>query len=208
MNNKKQIWFGSDYHFHHGNIIKYCSRPFNNINEMNNTIINNHNSVVKPDDDFYFLGDFCFHNQYEAECILERLNGNKYFIIGNHDNSIMDSKRFNIIGYSYLLNYKNYPKIYISHCCSRLWIDSHKGSWHLFGHHHGTLTTYNMSIDVGVDSNDLPKKYTPVSIDEIQKIMTRKIDALKEMNRYKIGYRSLKEKPYYDQDDVSYFQKP
>lgn len=76
-------WFTSDYHFGHANIIKHCLRPFKTVNEMDNKLINNHNSLVAPDDVVYFLGDFSTNNT--AQKYLKRLNGNFVFIKGNHD---------------------------------------------------------------------------------------------------------------------------
>src|SRR4051812_42588376 len=78
-------WFTSDTHYHHKNIIKYSNRPFANVQEMNEAIINNFNSVVKPGDLVYHLGDFGFCTIDQADQILSRLNGRKYFIWGNHD---------------------------------------------------------------------------------------------------------------------------
>jgi len=205
-NNNKSVFFVSDYHFSHSNIIKYCNRPFKYIEEMNETLIANHNSIVKPDDEVNFLGDFGFSSTANLEKILSRLNGKFYFIIGNHDKDIMNSDKFNKVGYADILNIKGYPKIYLSHCCSRIWEDSHKGSWHLFGHSHGTLETDNMSIDVGVDSNDIPKKYFPTSLEDIQAIMNKRKNKMEKCGRYKVGYRALNERPYFDQDDVGYFK--
>lgn len=51
------IWFTSDLHLNHSKIIEYCNRPFSNIEEMNEMLINNWNSVVKPKDIVFCLGD-------------------------------------------------------------------------------------------------------------------------------------------------------
>lgn len=80
-------WVISDTHFYHTNIIKYCDRPFANAEEMDETIIHNWNSVVKPDDFVWHLGDFAFGKGSieRIEEYVKRLNGKIMLIRGNHD---------------------------------------------------------------------------------------------------------------------------
>jgi len=59
-------WWTSDYHFSHANIIKYCGRPFETVEEMSETIIRKHNERVKPEDTAFFLGDFIFKGGNEG----------------------------------------------------------------------------------------------------------------------------------------------
>lgn len=80
-----KVFFTSDCHFDHANIIKYCSRPFESADEMNRQLILNWNKVVQWDDTVFILGDFCFGQKTRWEKILPQLNGNKYLILGNHD---------------------------------------------------------------------------------------------------------------------------
>ena len=76
-------WVTSDWHLGHHNIIRYCERPFASIAEMDKTIIDNHNALVKPEDIVYFLGDFCFYKN--PQDYMAKVNGRFYFIVGNHD---------------------------------------------------------------------------------------------------------------------------
>ena len=80
------IYFISDTHFNHLNIIKYCNRPFKSIEEMNETIINNWNETVKATDKIYHLGDLALGPKENFYNIASKLNGKKYLIRGNHDN--------------------------------------------------------------------------------------------------------------------------
>ena len=94
------IYFISDTHFNHSNIIKYCNRPFKSINEMNQTIINNWNKTVKVDDEIYHLGDFALGKKEEMYNTVSNLNGKKYLIRGNHDKwsiSIYEELGFNVL---------------------------------------------------------------------------------------------------------------
>lgn len=79
------IYFAGDYHFNHSNIIKYCNRPFQNVEEMNNALIRNHNSVVKKNDTVFVMGDFCLGNKDIIKHFILQLNGRKILIMGNHD---------------------------------------------------------------------------------------------------------------------------
>lgn len=75
----------SDTHFYHYNLIAYCNRPFSTVEEMNKRLINNWNSVVTKEDTVYFLGDFALGSIEMMHKVLEQLNGNIIFILGNHD---------------------------------------------------------------------------------------------------------------------------
>lgn len=82
----------SDFHFDHTNVIKFDSRPFSSVEEMNNTLIENWNSVVEPGDTVYILGDFCWGTEARWIEILKQLKGNKQLIRGNHDLKNMSSQ--------------------------------------------------------------------------------------------------------------------
>ena len=76
----------SDTHFNHSRILEYCQRPFDNVEQMNEVIINNWNKVINEDDIVYVLGDFCFGNKTMLKEIVSNLKGRKILICGNHDN--------------------------------------------------------------------------------------------------------------------------
>lgn len=83
-------WWTADYHFSHFNIIRYCGRPFETAEEMNEVIIRKHNERVKPEDTVFFLGDFIFKGGKEGgeeryREFEKKLNGKFIFIKGNHD---------------------------------------------------------------------------------------------------------------------------
>lgn len=80
-----QVFFISDMHFGHANIIKYENRPFTNVDEMDNTLISNWNKAVGKGDKVFILGDVSFYNKEKTKSILVMLNGNKILILGNHD---------------------------------------------------------------------------------------------------------------------------
>jgi len=76
----------SDWHYNHTNIIKYASRPFDSIEEMNKTLIKNWNNTIKKDDAVFFLGDLCYCGSQDLIDLVQKLNGYKNIILGNHDN--------------------------------------------------------------------------------------------------------------------------
>src|SRR3990167_10184368 len=101
MNNQfseeKTIWFTSDTHFNHTNIINYCNRPFvfdgtPNVQSMNQALIEHWNANVSSSDVIYHLGDFSFGTKKQASDILHMLNGYKVLIKGNHDRSLSSMK--------------------------------------------------------------------------------------------------------------------
>lgn len=168
------IYFTSDTHFFHKNVIKYSNRPFESIEEMNETIISNWNKVVKKQDTVWHLGDFSFHKDInESLKILKSLNGQIHFIIGNHDRTIRKIfDRFQSVQYYHELN-MNKQKFVLCHYALLTWNKGHYGSIMLHGHSHGSLNHMNENtrrLDVGVDNFN----FTPISVDEIIKIMNKK----------------------------------
>lgn len=102
-----KVFVIADTHFYHGNIINYENRPFNSIDDMNKKIINNWNQIVSKNDKVFHLGDVSFGNKDETKDIIQRLNGNKTLIIGNHDKSNL--KYWLDIGFN---DVSKYPIIY------------------------------------------------------------------------------------------------
>ena len=79
------IWLTSDTHFLHKRVIEFCRPQFTSVEEMNETLIENWNKVVKPGDKVYHLGDVYIGNPNFLKAIWLRLNGRKRLILGNHD---------------------------------------------------------------------------------------------------------------------------
>lgn len=78
-------WIISDTHFNHKNIIAYCNRPFETVEQMEKELIKRWNNVVAKDDIVYHLGDFAFGSKETVQHIVEQLNGRIRLIMGNHD---------------------------------------------------------------------------------------------------------------------------
>lgn len=78
------IWLSSDHHIFHTNVIKFCGRSYNSVEEMNEALVLNWNSVVKPEDTVYCLGDFSMAAR-PVETFTPRLMGKKFLVPGNHD---------------------------------------------------------------------------------------------------------------------------
>ena len=166
------IFVTSDTHFGHENILKYeqDSRPFATIEEMNEKIIENWNSVVSEEDTVYMLGDMFLGSVELIDKIMPRLKGKKILIRGNHDSDARVAKIEKYCeGVYSIYNLKYKDKFFVMcHYPIREWQNKEHGAIHLYGHVHsnehrqGVLTESN-SFHVGMDTNQL----TPISIDEV-----------------------------------------
>lgn len=174
------IWFTSDNHFYHKNIQKFCptTRMGSSVQEMNELLIRNHNSVVGQSDTVYFLGDFSFGTTDETFNVLQRLNGKKHLIFGNHDkvirNQISIQKQFESCQ-DYLKISIAKQKVVMFHYPILEWESMHHGAYHLFGHVHGNMMQHphGRSMDVGIDarpSGDM----MPWNWDEINRILSKR----------------------------------
>ena len=181
---KQKIFFTSDTHFWHVNIIKYCNRPFETIEEMNETIIERWNSKISKDDIVFHLGDFAFCGSSEYNKILSRLNGKITLVLGNHDwKSLKEGyiNKFNGV-YQQLRIRIDGQRIYLNHFPLLCFDGAYKGleaTWQLFGHVHSSKVNTNgydnqrlqylfaTQLDVGVDGND----FYPYQFEEIKQII-------------------------------------
>ena len=82
---REKIWFIGDSHFNHRMIIPYCNRPFATVSEMNKTLIDNWNKVVRKEDKVIMNGDFALSGKDKIIEIGQQLNGRKTLVLGNHD---------------------------------------------------------------------------------------------------------------------------
>lgn len=183
------VFFTSDLHFGHRNILEFCKRPFNSVEEMDEALIENWNSVVKPNDFVFDLGDFAFapnHRWYE---LLARLNGKHVLILGNHDiirwpgDNVMEL--FHRVEQQMILKIED-RWVYLNHypflCYGGSWRSPEGAVFNLHGHVHSgpncggkdcdrLSMRFPYQYDVGVDNNN----YTPVSWEQIKEIIENQV---------------------------------
>lgn len=115
----ERIWFIGDTHFCHRNIIKYCGRPFDSIEKMNEALISNWNKVVKRDDRVFMLGDFALCGKDKIVEFGQQLNGRKILILGNHDGASLSTyynagfemvSRFPLFWHDFILSHEPIPE--------------------------------------------------------------------------------------------------
>jgi len=177
------IYWSSDQHFGHENIIKHTKRPFSTVEEMDAYMIKQWNSVVTEEDDVYHLGDISHKRcapERANECI-EQLNGRIHLILGNHETDnptgvqfdsrmpiegrlLINPDFFHTINEGYMYLRIDGKLVVMSHYAPETWHDMSKGTWALHGHSHGKLTKKTRRLDVGVDTHD----FRPWSWEEVQ----------------------------------------
>ncbi len=171
---KRKIFFISDTHFDHTNIIKYCKRPFNSTSDMNKAMLNNWNGIVKKNDIVFFLGDIAFgRDSRNADYWLSKLNGNIYFIKGNHERI---SRKKNVFD-KLIAKYKS-DQFFLVHDPKNI-PEDWKG-WAICGHHHNNKTREFPFIDG-------KKKRINVSV-ELINYQPLDVDRLFELDFENVGF--------------------
>ena len=173
MNN---VWFTSDFHFGHFNIIRYSDRPFVSSREMDDVIAERVNACVKPNDILYFLGDFCMGREEQVIAYRKRLACKTiHFIEGNHDKTTRKQQQL-FASWGLLSEvHVAQQRIVLCHYAMRVWPHHAQGAWHLYGHSHGNLPDepFALSLDIGVDTHD----FRPWHFDELHAVMMGKREA-------------------------------
>lgn len=134
----EHTFFTSDTHFGHANIIRFCKRPFENVEEMNEALIENWNKVVSDDDTVFHLGDFAFGGSNVWKEIIPRLKGHINLIIGNHDRKNLRQgymSFFDMVVPQLQIEIED-TSIYLNHYPFLCYGGSYRGVWQLFGHVH------------------------------------------------------------------------
>lgn len=178
------VYFTSDTHFGHKNILEFCNRPWVTVEEMNEGLIANWNSVVRENDIVFHLGDVQLGGGNELlDNILPRLNGHIILILGNHDIKNLKSRHLDLLddAFEQLTINIDGTHCVLSHCPSGLPGKDPQHQFNLHGHLHSknNVPQENCSVelkenhyDVGVDNNN----YTPISFDSIKKIIYSRLN--------------------------------
>lgn len=178
-------FFASDHHFGHANILNFVQhdgkpcRPFTTLENMHETMIENHNRVVRDQDTVYFLGDVAIPRK--GLQFIARLNGKKRLVMGNHDVFVKNQNRdYFAAGFDQVSAFKKFDRFVCTH------VPVHPdslGRWgvNVHGHTHNNCMKLARGVDartgavVYSDKND-PRyfnvcveniNYTPISLEEI-----------------------------------------
>jgi len=196
-----ELWFTADLHLGHGNIIKYCQRPWLSGDELlrereatrgggkvSHETVQRHdaalieaiNEQVGKNDVLWILGDFSLCSLEEAKVYRERIHCREVNLVrGNHDLPCYDLLFKRVIDQGMIKHLGR--KIWLNHYPMRSWDKAFHGSWHLYGHVHGRLMAEDaanprlLARDVGVDATD----YRPVSFSELFEYMQPREEAFR-----------------------------
>ena len=197
------LYFTSDTHLGHESVIAYKQRPFSNVEEMNDRLIQNINDTVGMNDELWILGDFAYKVRKEdVRHLRNRIRCKQvHLVMGNHDKDYSHDGIFQSVQHYKELK-TEYGRIVLFHYPILEWNAAHYGTVHLHGHIHSTrdynsnnlgkkyidrfpyyghtpkIDGLNLRIyDVGVDANC----YKPISMDQIVELMNlKKIKEQKE----------------------------
>ena len=179
----ENIWFTSDFHFGHAQSFIYEKRGFYSVEEMNESIVDNWNKMVRPQDIVYCLGDICLGVKDQSIKYFNRLNGEFYAIWGNHDTPkfLDDNAKICDGWYANIITYKKI-NIYLSHYPTITSNFDDKGfKRHVINFHGHTHQVNNWMFSdnpfiyhVGMDSHQCK----PVNLEEAIKEIHMKWDKL------------------------------
>lgn len=180
ISTNRNIWFVSDTHYGHRNILKFKTpegmplREFDSVEHMNETMVENHNRVVKDDDIVYHCGDVFFGDGWSH---LPRLKGRKRLILGNHD---IAKNQHILNNFQKILMWRMFPEfgIVVTH------VPIHTGSFEMKSlvnvHGHTHRNWVSITNEAGETVNDKRyfnvcvenHNYTPIHLDELQALIT------------------------------------
>lgn len=180
------LWFSSDLHLDHANIIRFCNRPFADVPEMNEKLIEYHNSLVQPNDHWYCLGDVSIARggrlvQDRFIKLVKRFNGHKRLLLGNHDH--LPTKTYVEAGFEKIYaTWRGIDNILLSHYpIHPRSMGSAKANVH--GHTHNNEKPYEPVVTIGSDGKVVYKPYVnlsievidykPVSLDQVNDMINR-----------------------------------
>lgn len=158
-----EIFFTSDTHFSHANVMQhYAHREcLGSVENQVEHMVEIWNTMIRPKDTVYHIGDFGGPDYKWDLRIIRRLNGRIHYVPGNHDRKLLRERAFHdrcsiVYPYSYAEVSIDRQKIVLSHYPFWEWNQMHRGYWHLHGHLHGRTHGIPGKIkDVGADGNNL-----------------------------------------------------
>ena len=198
-----KVWFTADLHLGHGNILRFCQRPFlsaaeqellqslgargkwrvseESLRRHDEALLEAINERVGPDDMLWVVGDFCWGSLVDAMRYRGRIHcRNVYLVWGNHDHRSVGPAFSGTIEQG-MIEVEG-QAIWLNHYPMRSWNRSFQGSWHLYGHVHGLLVAQDaeqdwmLTRDVGVDACD----YQPWSFQDLREYMTPRVEKFRE----------------------------
>lgn len=165
-------YYIADCHFGDEKVIRFSHRPFETVEEMDRTMIENWNARIYPWDDVYILGDLIARSDRPRD-YLEQLKGRLHLIRGNHDAAIAaspDLSSFFVEICDYLVVHDETHRLVLFHYPLLEWDGFYYGTWHVFGHihNHPSLTQSRVrllpkALNCGVDITG----FRPLRFDEL-----------------------------------------